>query len=186
MPALFFWPITSVGFLRIARRRSTAHHRSMIHRVAGSWLVRLDCAFWPFWNPTERTQTLTRCPYLPNSRVCISALNVFIIIAKLEHTFSKFQLFTRIFENNPQPVMIRGRHSGFKSRRSRTKIGTRIEISDFGIRDWVLKNPDLGSGLSLGKSGIPIRKTLKSRSYLHQSHFRNCLSPLRYFQERKT
>ena len=30
----FFWPITSMGFLRIVRQRSTAHQRSMIHRVA--------------------------------------------------------------------------------------------------------------------------------------------------------
>ena len=42
--------------------------------VASLWLVRLNCAFWPLWNPTERTQTLTRCPYLPVSRVLISAI----------------------------------------------------------------------------------------------------------------
>ena len=70
----FFWPITSVGFFCIARQRSTVHQRSTIHRVASLWFVRLNCAFWPLWNPTEHTQILTRRPYLPVSRARFYAL----------------------------------------------------------------------------------------------------------------
>ena len=60
MPSLFpttlIWPITGVGFFRTARQRST------IHRVASLWLVRLNSAFWLFWNPTESMKILTLCP----------------------------------------------------------------------------------------------------------------------------
>ena len=72
----FSWPITSVGFLHIARQRSILHHRSTIHRVASQWLVKLKFAFRPLWNPTERTETLTRRPYPPVYRAMIYALQL--------------------------------------------------------------------------------------------------------------
>ena len=69
LPTTLIWPMTGVGFFRTARQRS------LIHRVASLWLVRLNFAFWA-WNPTECTQTLTRCPYLPVSRVWIPSLYI--------------------------------------------------------------------------------------------------------------
>ena len=45
-------------------QHSPERQRSTINRVASLWFVSFNCAFWPLWIPTERTQTLTRCPYL--------------------------------------------------------------------------------------------------------------------------
>ena len=38
--------------------------------------VRVNFEFRPLWNPTERTQTLTRIPYIPVSRALIYALQL--------------------------------------------------------------------------------------------------------------
>ena len=61
----FFWPITGVGLFRTARQRSAACQRSKINDITSLWLVKLNCAFYPLWNPTERTQTNTHSSDLP-------------------------------------------------------------------------------------------------------------------------
>ena len=83
LPTTLIWPITCVGFFHTARQRST------MHRVSSLWLFRLNFTFWALWNPKKWTQTFTRSPNLPVSRVWISLL-YYSAACRGEHFYFSF------------------------------------------------------------------------------------------------